>query len=98
MDESTAVMPDDEVRSEREELTELTVEGVGSRSVNYDGVDRPIHGERSARFAHHRSVGRQRDGRGHCRRGRGAVHRGGTGGRRSHSRPDVYLPRVVCRR
>ena len=37
MDESTAVMPDDEVRSEREELTELTVEGVGSRSVNYDG-------------------------------------------------------------
>ena len=38
VDESAAVMPDVEVRSEREQLTELTVEGVGSRSVSYDGA------------------------------------------------------------
>ena len=37
VDESAAVMPV-EVRSEREQLTELTVEGVGSRSVSYDGA------------------------------------------------------------
>ena len=37
VDEGGSVMPV-EVRSEREELTELTVEGVGSRSVNHDGA------------------------------------------------------------
>ena len=37
VDESAAVMPV-EVRPEREQLTELTVEGVGSRSVSYDGA------------------------------------------------------------
>ena len=37
VDESAAVMPV-VVGSEREQLTELTVEGVGSRSVSYDGA------------------------------------------------------------
>ena len=37
VDESASVAPV-EVRPEQEELTELTVEGVGSRSVNYDGA------------------------------------------------------------
>ena len=37
VEESASVAPA-EVRSEQEELTELTVEGVGSRSVNYDGA------------------------------------------------------------
>ncbi len=36
--ERASIMPGDEVRSEQEELTELTVEGIGSRSVNYDGA------------------------------------------------------------
>ncbi len=38
VDESVAVMSDGVVRSEREQLTELTVEGAGSRSVSYDGA------------------------------------------------------------
>ena len=38
VDESAAVMPDVEVGSEREQLTELTVEGAGSRGVSYDGA------------------------------------------------------------
>ena len=38
VDESAAVMPVVVVGSEREQLTELTVEGVGSRSVSYDGA------------------------------------------------------------
>ena len=37
MEETTSLIPV-EVRSEQEELTVLTVEGVGSRSVNYDGA------------------------------------------------------------